>query len=313
MSNLHATPIATEDNSSRTKRAMFIMIIAMLLAPVMDSIAKYLALEHDFSPASVTLYRFVVQSILTAALLIVGVRGAGFKAQNPFFNILRGLLIGAASMLFFVSVKYMPIADAISVFFVEPMMVMVLSAIFLREKLGWRRMLAALVGFCGALLIIQPSFEAFGAIALLPLATAFLFSIYLLLTRRFGANDQPLTMQFYAGLGGVIWCSSAILVGEGVGSFDFSFAVPNTSFVFAALIAVGVIATATHLMVVVAFSNAPVTTLAPFQYLEIVSATVLGYFLFSELPNFEKWIGIIIIVASGWYIFYRENLIAKQG
>ena len=172
------------------------MVAAMLFAPLMDAIAKSLATQSDVSPATVTFGRFVVQSIFLGLFVAVAWMKGAMKYVLSWMNILRGMLMGLAAMLFFTAIKYMPLADAIAVFFVEPLIVMLMSSVFLGEKVGWRRVTAAIIGFGGAIIVIRPSYELFGAVSLLPLCTAFLFSVYLILTRISGSNQEPLVMQF---------------------------------------------------------------------------------------------------------------------
>ena len=308
------TPAASDTSnraSNRVTFAMSIMVIAMLIIPGMDIIAKLLATRFEMAPASITFARFLVQVILMSMLIIVRTKSFRLSARNSMFNILRGLLIGSASMLFFISVKYMPVADAISIFFVEPIFVMFLSWIFLNERVGWRRVLAAIVGFCGALLVIQPSFSEFGLVSLLPLCTATLFAFYLILTRKYGVDDDPMKMQFFSGIGGVMFCSAAIIFGEAVGIEDLKVTLPNQLQIFGWLFLIGVIATAGHLMIVSAFTIAPASILAPFQYVEIVSATLLGLMIFGDFPNPSKWLGTAIIIGSGLFIFWREQRDSK--
>lgn len=295
--------------SRRIARAMVIMIGAMLFAPFMDAIAKSLSTIHDVSPATVTFGRFLVQSLFLFVFIAVAWARRALPFQFSWMNILRGMIMGLAAMLFFVAVKYMPLADAIAVFFVEPLIVMLLSSVFLGEVVGWRRRIAAFAGFCGALIVIRPSYELFGLISLLPLCTAFLFSVYLILTRKAGGNDEPLMMQFYAGIGGVTLCSVILMAGTAAGSVDFGLSLPTDSRGWALLLGIGLFATSSHLMIVMAFSLAAASILAPFQYLEIVSATILGYLLFGDFPDAAKWLGITIIIGSGIYIFLRERRI----
>lgn len=289
-----------------------IMMAAMLFAPVMDAIAKILATQHGVSPAMVTFSRFLVQTLFLLVFVVVAWKNRVLAVYFSPLNIVRGMLMGLAAMLFFTAVKYMPLADAISIFFVEPIIVMLMSVVFLQETVGWRRLVAAVVGFGGALIVIRPSFELFGLISLLPLCTAFLFSIYLILTRKLGGDDDPLIMQFFAGIGGVILCSSAMVAGSVFGIEDFSFTLPTSEQAWALLLGIGLFGIASHLMIVMAFAKAPASVLAPFQYVEIVSATILGYFIFGEFPDLTKWIGISIIIGSGAYIFYREQRLEKE-
>lgn len=288
------------------------MVAAMLFAPVMDAIAKSLATQSDVSPATVTFGRFVVQSIFLGLFVAIAWAKGAMKYAFSWVNILRGMIMGLAAMLFFTAIKYMPLADAIAVFFVEPLIVMLMSSVFLGEKVGWRRVTAAIIGFGGAIIVIRPSYELFGAVSLLPLCTAFLFSVYLILTRISGSNQEPLVMQFYAGIGGVIMCGAILAVGTPLGSVDFGLSLPTTNQAWSLLLGIGLFAVASHMLIVIAFTMAPASVLAPFQYVEIVSATILGYLVFNEFPATTQWIGISIIIGSGIYIFLREQKLEKQ-
>ena len=291
---------------------MAIMVAAMIFAPVMDAIAKMLATRFDVSPATVTLGRFVVQSVFLFVFLVFAWSRKSLPVYVSKVNILRGMIMGLAAMLFFTALKYMPLADAISVFFVEPIIVMLMSAAFLGEKVGWRRLVAACIGFAGAIIVIRPSYELFGVVSLLPLCTAFLFSIYLILTRVSGGNDDPLIMQFFAGIGGVLICSVILAIGTPLGVEDFSLSLPQENRAWALLLGIGLFAVSSHLLIVFAFSMAPASILAPFQYIEIVSATLFGLILFGEFPDATKWVGIFIIIGSGVYIFLREKQLEKK-
>ena len=292
--------------------AMMIMASAMLFAPIMDAIAKYSAIHFAVSPATITFGRFWVQTFFLLLFLIVAWSRRDLAFSFSGLNILRGLLMGLAAMLFFTAVKYMPLADCIAIFFVEPLIVMLMSSVFLGEVVGWRRRIAAFIGFCGAMIVIQPSYELFGAISLLPLCTALLFSTYIILTRKAGGTDEPLVMQFYAGVGGVLICGSIMAIGTPLGVEDLSFTLPQESRAWALLLAMGFLATAAHMLLVIAFAMAPASILAPFQYLEIVSATLLGFFLFNEFPDPLKWLGIFIIIGSGLYTFIRERQVERE-
>ncbi len=303
----------TTTPNNQIARAMMIMVGAMLFAPGMDAIAKGLATRHDVSPATVTFARFVIQSVFLFLFVGLAWRKGALPVQFSAMNVLRGMIMGLAAVLFFTAIKYMPLADAISIFFVEPIIVMLMSMAFLGETVSWRRLVAAAVGFAGAIIVIRPSYELFGAVSLLPLCTAFLFSIYLILTRKAGNNDDPLMMQFYAGIGGVIMCGAILVFGSVLGSEDFGLSIPTESRAWALLVGIGMFAISSHLLIVFAFSMAPASILAPFQYVEIVGATILGFLVFGEFPDATKWLGISIIIGSGVYIFLRERRLERDG
>ncbi len=293
-------------------QGMAIMAGAMAILPTMDAIAKYMATFEGMSPGQVTFYRFFFQLVCTLPILFAMFGTRALSAKRPWMNLLRGALHGAASLLFFVAVKYMPLADVFAIYFVEPFMLTALSALFLGDKVGWRRWMAIVVGFGGAMIVIQPSYEIFGLKALLPVFCAFLFSLYLFLNRAIGEADSPLTMQTMSGIGGTIFMAGAMFVGSSLGNTDFTPSLPASWLGLVLLLILGTISGYAHMLVVKAFRLAPLSLLAPFQYFEIISATVLGYALFGDFPNVSKWIGIAIIVASGLFIIWRERLQARS-
>ncbi len=304
-------------------RAMLLLVFAMLLLPLMDTAAKSLSTDYDLAPASVGLGRFAGQftfvllgialsrTILTRRLQPDRPRPTLMPAR-PLIHMVRGALHGGGSMLFFVAVKYMPLADTIAVFFIEPMILLALSALFLGEYVGWPRRIASAIGFCGALLVVQPSYELFGAVALLPLLAALMFAVYLLITRRFSAGEHPVTMQLWSAAGGMITIGACIVLGELLGGVDYRFTLPNLRDEIALIAVMGVISTASHIAVVMAYQLAPASVLAPFSYLEIVSATIFGYVVFDEFPGGLQWVGIVIIVGTGFFIFLRERHLELQ-
>ena len=295
---------------------MVLMCAAMIGAPVMDIIAKYLGTVGEVAPGVVTFGRFVVQAVILFVLMVILVATSRRKRiwpKNIAVNLLRGAMMGMAAFLFFTAVTFMPVADAIAIFFVEPFILTTFSALLLGESVRWRRRIAVLVGFGGALLIIQPSFQELGAVAFLPVVTAFIFALYLILTRKYAGQDDPFSMQLTAGVGGSLMMLFAFIVGGNMLGIDPLVATwPQTSFTWSLVVALGLMGTASHLLIVFAFARAPASILAPFQYIEIVSGTILGYLVFRDFPDLIKWIGIFIIAGSGIYIFWREAMISKS-
>lgn len=286
-----------------------LMIAFSLIAPGIDIFAK---LATQILPsAEVSAARFVVQFL--ALLPVMWWRG-GFRRQSPghlMLHAARGLLIGIATICFITALREMPVADAISIFFIEPMILTLLGGLLLKEQVGWRRYLACVVGFVGAMIVVRPSFQQLGWVALLPIGTAFCFAFYLLLTRYLAQREDPIAMQGYAGLFGGVFIGAALWLGEGSGSEVFDPIWPDTHGWFL-MVSVGVMATISHLFLVFAFRRAPASVLAPLQYLEIVSATIFGFLVFGDFPDALKWLGISIIVGSGLFIFWRERLAAQR-
>ena len=291
------------DNAgSQVQSGMLFMLAGMLLIPGIDSVAK--SLQPELSSGLISWARFLFQFLLLLPMVIWA--GCWRWPKRPVMEFARGFLISLATLLFFSSLIALPVADAIAIFFVEPLILTLLSPFFLGETIGWRRILAVVVGLIGALIIIQPGYSVFGIYAVLPMCAAVVFAFYLILTRKLAMDNDPLSMQFNAGFGGLVTMSAALAIGS---SFDVSFlavALPNTT-EWLLLGLLGLIATTGHLLVVHGLKRAPASVLAPFQYFEIISATILGYIVFGDFPTATTWLGVSIIIASGLYVFHRER------
>lgn len=294
------------DNPKEVFQGILFMIAGMGVVPVMDVLAKVLA--GHIPALEVSFARFFFQALITMIIALVWTRSLStLRPQRWGVNLLRGALLSGATLAFFTALKVMPVADAIAIFFVEPMILTALSAMILKETVGARRWAAVAVGLLGAMLIVRPSFAAFGASALLPLVTATLFAFYLIITRKLAGEDSLLSMQFTTALGGGGTLGVVLLVASTTSIGGFALVVPG-SLDLLMMVSIGLISFISHGFIVRAFALAPASVLAPFNYLEIVSATLLGYLVFRDFPDLPTWGGIALIVASGLYIAHRERL-----
>ncbi len=285
-------------------RGMALMALAMAVLPVMDVLAK---LSIQTMPAlQVTLSRFAVQAVLAViAALVIG-KPATLMPPRLGLHMVRGLFLAGATLFFFTALKVMPIPDTLGIFFTEPMILTALSTAVLGERAGWRRWAAVLVGFVGALFIIRPSWAVFGLTALLPLGAACLFAGYLLMTRRLRVEGSMLAAQFVTGIAGTLALGFALLLASPLGLPEMVAVLPLGA-EWLQLLGIGAISFVAHGLVVYAFRHAPAAVLAPLNYLEIVSATALAYWVFGDFPAPPVWLGIAIIVACGLYIANRER------
>lgn len=281
-----------------------LMLCFCLVAPMMDALAKIIS--DDVPPGQIATLRFALQSVLL--LPFVALTGRLYLPHLPEIKLhfIRAAMILGATGCFFAAIAEMPLADAMAIFFVEPFILTLLSAVFLGEAIGWRRILACAIGFCGALLVIQPAFDQVGWVAGFPLITALLFAIYMLLTRRMALEQDPVTMQTYTGLAAVVIGIPILWLADGSGSsFIDPVWPPSSTIPF--FIAIGITATISHICLSFALAFAPASLIAPLQYLEIVTATTLGYLIFNDLTGPLGMLGIAIIVSSGLFLFWRER------
>lgn len=288
---------------------ILLMLAFAIIGPLIDLFAKLAAQEVPIG--QIILSRFILQAfiLLPVALFMSWAHKPNLLEIRLHF--VRALLILLGTGSFVSAIKFMPLADAMAIFFVEPFMVTLLGGVVLGETVGYRRLIACLIGFLGALFIIKPSFSLFGSIALLPLITALSFTFYIFLTRKMAQNMKPVTLQAYTALAAVIILLPIIIAANGTNLSLLDPIIPSIKSIWL-LIGVGIAAIVAHLFITFALSLAPATVIAPLQYFEIVTATVFGYLFFSDFPDNWTFLGIFIIIFSGIYVIYREQQNSKS-
>lgn len=295
--------------TDRTLSGVALMLGFCITAPLLDVSAKLAS--YSISVGQITAARFVVQCVLMAPFLFVMKLSLKVdKSQWLALCFRAGLLLGS-TFCFIAAISVMPLADALAIVFVAPFIVLFVGKFYLGENVGPRRIGAALVGFLGVLFVIQPSFAAFGAVALFPLGTALSFAFYILVTRGLSRRIHPVTLQFYTGSIASIMCVPVIIWSQGKGSELLGIVWPEGIF-WLWLLGVGFFATVSHLMMTYALSLAASATLAPLQYFELPVAALLGLIVFGDFPNTLALIGVTIIIIAGLYMIYRERVSARE-
>ena len=281
-----------------------IMAAAMFVAPFMDMFAKLLT--DTMSAGAISLGRFAAQSMILLPFVVL----AGQWRRPTKWHALAGALLGLALLAIVEALKYMPIANVLAIFFVEPLILTLMSAYILGEGLGGRRLSAVVLGFVGAIVVIRPNWAAFGPAAVYPLITAFCFASYLLITRVMTQRGSRLALQFWIGAFAALALGIATGIGDRMGVATLALAWPAPSDL-ALVFAIGLLAAISHQMIAHAFARAEAGVLAPLQYLEIISAVLIGWFVFGDFPDPLTWLGTLIIIFAGVYVFYRERMLAK--
>jgi drug/metabolite transporter (DMT)-like permease len=292
-----------------TLQGVLLMLAFCVIAPLLDVAAK-LAAEAGIPVGQVTAARFVVQTALMLPVILIMRLPLALDTRALGYTTLRALFLLVSTFAFVSGIQVMPIADALAIVFVEPFILLILGSFLFGDQVGPRRIAACAVGFVGAMFVIQPSLAAFGLVALWPLATAFLFAFYMLVTRAISAWMHPVTMQFHTSWTGLLLCLPVMVFADGSGITALDPIWP-TGWNWLWLFGVGFWAAVSHMCMTYALKFAPSATLAPLHYFEIVTAVILGYLIFGDFPNRLTWIGIAIIVSSGLYIIHRERLAAK--
>lgn len=286
-----------------------LMLGFCLIAPLIDVSAKLAS--ASLPVGQITTARYVVQAALMLPIILAMGLTLRLTRRGFWLSALRAVVSILSTFSFVWAVSVMPVADALAIAFVEPFILLLLGSLLFGDEVGPRRIGASIVGFGGALLVIQPSLSAFGWVALLPLSTALFFALYMLVTRRLAREMHPVAMQLHTAWIGMAICVPVLVVFDGAGIESLQARMPQ-GIAWMFLFGVGAAATVSHMFMTYALKFAPSATLAPLHYLEIVSAVALGYWVFGDFPNLMTWAGIAVIVASGLYIIYRERLIARQ-
>ena len=304
-----ASIVSQSPSSDRILAGVALMLGFCVTAPLLDVAAK---LASDSVPVGqITAARFIVQCMLMAPFVWVMGLSLRVAREHLLALLFRAILLLVSTFCFVAAIRVMPLADALAIVFVAPFIVLLVGKFYLGEDVGLRRVGAAIVGFAGVLFVIQPSFAAFGAVALFPLGTAVGFAFYILVTRGLSRRVHPVTLQFHTGLIASLLCLPVMIFAQGTGAEQLDPVWPK-GVVWFWLLGVGFFATVSHMMMTYALSLAPSATLAPLQYLELPVATLLGYVVFRDFPNALTLTGITIIIGAGLYMIHRERVTARQ-
>jgi drug/metabolite transporter (DMT)-like permease len=279
------------------------------LAPLGDGLAKLLGATIPI--LQLVAVRFAIQGVALLPLMATGGRRFAMSARILRLTLLRTLLHIAGIGCMFLSLRYLPLADAIAIAFVMPFIMLLLGWFFLGESVGSRRIAACVAGFAGTLLVVQPSFAAVGTPALLPLVVAVVFALFMLVTRTIAREIDPISLQCVSGLIAAALLLPVLVVLGATGLPVSQPVMPDAREMWLLLL-LGLIGTAAHLLMTWSLRFAPTSTVAPMQYLEIPFATAIGFAMFGDFPNGLALAGIAVTMAAGLYIIWREQALSRS-
>src|SRR3954471_15129965 len=270
-----------------------LMLAGVCMFSFGDALGKVLVAHYPVS--ELLLLRAAVPLAILLAL-IWRQRAALPRLERPGLQLLRMMLSTAEVAAFFVAVVYLPLADVITYYLACPIFVTALSAIILREQVGWRRWSAVVVGFCGVLIALQPSAQTVSWPALIALGGSFSFAVLMIVTRSLRATpDIVLAATQFSGTFSV-----------GLVLAPFAWRAPGLPdlglFVFAGCISIVALLCTNR-----SLKLAPASVVVPYQYAMIVWAVLFGYLVFGDVPQVATLAGAAIIIGAGLYIFLRER------
>ena len=301
-------------SKNNNPRGIILIFISMLVFSVQDGIMK-----HIFSFVSlyeVYLVRTVVSLILILFYLKLTNKPIVFKTQYPLLTFLRVILFFFGFSSFYVSLTVLPLGFATALFFVTPFLITIFAHFFLKEEIGIRRWSAVVVGFIGVYITLNPDFNNFNYLSLLPILCAFCYSLSMIIIKKTSEKDSVYTQTFTFYFGAIIFSTIFyFLIGDGqyntsdhpASQFIFRewFVDLESSILFMAT--TGLTATVAFLLLFTAYSIASPAVVSPFEYSILLWSPLIGWIYFNEIPSLNTVIGILIIVSSGIYIFMREK------
>ncbi len=273
-----------------------LMLGAMASLPLIDVFAKFLG-QQGVPVLQIVWARLAFGAVVTLPFAWRHGGGRGLWPDRPFYHGFRAAFLILATFCFFLSLIYLPIADALAIFFVQPLVVTVLSALVLKEQVGPRRWAAVCVGFVGTLIIIRPGFAEVNAGTGLAFAAGTFLAIYFVMTRKIAGQSPAMVTTFQTNaIGAALLTLAMPLVWQSPDPAQWA--------MFAGL---GCVATFGHFLIVRAYDFSEASLLAPLAYTEMIMATVLGWWFFGDFPDGWTLLGVAILIASALYISWRER------
>lgn len=283
-----------------TKLGIWLMVVTTFVFAMQDGISRHLAGEYNVLMVVMIRYWFFAAFVIAVAARKAGGLKAAAATSQPGVQIFRGVLLAAEICVMVMAFVLLGLVESHAVFTCYPLLVAALSGPILGEKVGWRRWTAIGVGFVGVLIILQPGFRVFQIEALVPLAAAFMFALYGLMTRYAARKDSAATSFFYTGtVGAVVMTAVGIWFWEPMSLGNWGW--------MALLCVTGALG---HWLLIKAYDVAEASAVQPFAYLQLVFAATLGITVFDEALEWNVALGAVLVVAAGLFTLMRTS--AKQ-
>ena len=273
---------------SRTWAGIGYLILSMICFAVLDAIIKHLV---NLLPMVMVLwFRYVVQAVSTSLTLWPRQGRSLLRTQQPKLQLLRGFLLMMCSVLGFLSLQHMPLAEFAAIALLTPLAVTVLSRMLFKERISPLRWVLILGGFAGAMMIVRPGGHLGGAVAMLPLAMVLFYTAFQLLTSYMARTESPMTMHFYTGWVGTAAVSCLVY---------WHWTTDISPLNWALLVACGLLGSTAHYLFILAFARVTPVRLSPFLYLQVVFSTLAGWVAFSFVPAGWGLVGMVLIMVCG--------------
>jgi drug/metabolite transporter (DMT)-like permease len=284
------------DSASNRLMGIGLVSVTYFIFSLLDGSAKWLV--QGLPVIMVVWLRFVGQVVAAGAVLLP-LRGLALVRTNHWrWHLLRTAMVTVMTLLNFWALQYLQLTVTSSIFFSSPIIIALISAPLLGEKLDAARLAAIFAGFCGVLVIVHPWSADFHPAMILSVLNAFLYAGFMMMTRHLAAYDSPATIQFLPALG-----ASIVLAPFAFAGWEW----PDTWQEWTVACLMGVFGGLGHYLLALAHRYAPSSVIAPFVYQQVIYMALFGYIVFGDVPGASVWIGAAIVICSGLYLFSRES------
>ena len=282
---------------NNTRLGIFLMVAATLVFAVQDGISSHLASTYNVFMVVMIRYWFLATFVIAVAAR----KGGGLRrtaaTRQPILQIIRGLLLAAEICVMIAAFTYLGLVESHAVFTSYPLLIAALSGPILGEKVGWRRWGAIGIGFVGILVILRPGVTVFSPYAAIPLAAAFLFALYGLLTRYVARKDTAATSFFWTGIVGAVAMTA-------VGAFHWE-SMTNPDWAWMGILCVtGALG---HWLLIKCYEAAEASAVQPFAYLQLIFSSAIGLIFLGEMLRLNVAIGAVIVVSAGLFTLWRTH------
>jgi drug/metabolite transporter (DMT)-like permease len=284
------------DSARNRLTGIGLVSLTYLVFSLLDGSAKWLV---SVMPVLMVVWLRFATHVVVAGVVLFPLRGFSLvRTQHLRWHIVRALMFVAMTGINFWALQYLQLTVTSSIFFSVPLIIALISASFLGEKLDAGKWIAIVAGFAGVLVIVRPWGAEFHPAMLASVVNALMYAAFMMMTRRLAAYDSPETIQYLPAVGATI------------GLAPFAFAAwewPSGWLEWTVACLMGVLGGLGHYLLALAHRYAPASVIAPFLYQQVIYMALFGYLVFGDVPSAWVWLGAAIVVASGLYLFSRER------
>ena len=282
-------------------QAMLCMFLGMFFFSIADAQSKFLT--ASLPAIQIAWARWLV--LFCCVVVFICIRGVKIlETKHPFLQIFRGVTVALSAAFFTIGLSFVPLADAVAITFIAPIIVTILSAYLLGERVGKRRWIAVIIGFFGTIMITQPSFDNFNSGLLFPFLAAIFFAIRQIISRRVSHNDDVQTTVAYTALTSFFLLSVCL---------PFFWVEVPSELDAITLLSLSAFSAMGEIFIIYALSIGLAVVVTPIHYTIIIWAVLYGYFFFGDIPNIFMIFGTIVVIFSGVYIAHREHKLSTKG